>query len=289
MKRLEEGKEKDPTQTGESLISRSIHFLTRQEKAFTVNMIRRSIENFANMLVQQYQSIYLISLGANSVQIGLVNSLAGVGATLTALPAGWAIDRYGLKKMFYFGTIFMAVGSLLYGLATNWLFTIPAMFIFTLAARVNQTSCPVVCGSSLVNEDRAVGMQICDSLSAISGIIAPLVGAVVIASSGGMNAVGIRPLYIIQFGVLLLELIIVALKFTNPSKRAGPKKGLGILDGVKQVMSKGVAVKRFILYQSIIMIPFYLNAIYIPLYAAQVKKADAFTLGGMATASLLVP
>ena len=172
----------------ESLISRGAQFLRRQEKAFTVNMVRRSVENFANALVQQYQSIYLITLGANSVPVGLVNSMAGVGATLTALPSGWAIDRYGLKKTLYFGTIFMAVGALLFGLATNWLFTIPAMFIFTLAARVNQTSCPVVCGSSLVNEDRAVGMQLCDSLAAISGIVAPIIGAVVIAASGGMTA-----------------------------------------------------------------------------------------------------
>ena len=273
----------------EGLISRSVHFLTKQEKAFTVNMVRRSVENFANALVQQYQSIYLIALGANSVQVGLVNSLAGVGATLTALPSGWAIDRYGLKKTFFFGTIFMAVGALLYGLATSWLWTIPAMFIFTLAARVNQTSCPVVCGSSLVNEDRAVGMQLCDSLAAISGIIAPIVGAIIIASAGGMTSEGIRPIFFLQLGVLVVEFIIVAWKFTNPSKRMTPRKGLGMIEGVKEVLSKGVAVKRFLLYQSILMIPFYLNAIYIPLYAAQVKKADAFTLGGMATAALLVP
>jgi MFS family permease len=273
----------------EGLISRSIHFLTKQERAFTVNMVRRSVENFANMLVQQYQSIYLITLGANSVQVGLVNSLAGVGTTLTALPSGWAIDRYGLKKTFYFGTIFMAVGALLYGLATNWLYTIPAMFIFTLAARVNQTSCPVVCGSSLVNEDRAVGMQLCDSLAAISGIVAPIVGAAVIAAYGGMNAEGIRPIFFLQLGVVAVEFVIVALKFTNPSKRAAPRYGVGMIEGVKEVLKRGVAVKRFLLYNSILITPFYLNAIYLPLYAAQVKNADAFTLGGMATAALLVP
>ena len=222
----------------EGLISRSIHFLTKQDRAFTVNMVRRSVENFANMLVQQYQSIYLIALGANSVQVGLVNSLAGVGTTLTALPSGWAIDRYGLKKTFYFGTIFMAVGSLLYGLATNWLYTIPAMFIFTLAARVNQTSCPVVCGSSLVNEDRAVGMQLCDSLAAISGIVAPMVGAAVIAAYGGMNTEGIRPIFFLQLGVVVVEFVIVALKFTNPSKRAAPRAGIGMIEGVKEVLSR---------------------------------------------------
>jgi len=274
---------------GDSLVSRSIKFLTKQESAFNVNMVRRSVENFANSLVQQYQSIYLISLGANSVQVGLVNSLAGVGSALTALPAGWAIDRYGLKKTFMFGAIFMAIGSLLFGLATSWLWTIPAMFIFTLAARVNQTSCPVVCGSSLVNEDRAVGMQLCDSLAAISGIIAPIVGAAIIASAGGMTAEGIRPIFYLQLVVLAVEMAIIVVKFTNPKRRAGVTTRMGMIEGVKEVLAKGVAVKRFLLYQSILTVPFYLNAIYIPLYAAEVKKADAFTLGGMATAALLVP
>jgi ACS family glucarate transporter-like MFS transporter len=273
----------------EGLLSKGVHFLTKQEKAFNVNMIRRSVENFANLLVQQYQSIYLISLGANSIQVGLANSLAGVGTTLTSLPAGWAIDRYGLKKTFYFGTIFMAIGSLLFGLATNWLLTIPALFIFTLAIKVNQTSCPVVCGSSLINEDRAVGMQLCDSLASISGILAPIVGAAVIALSGGLNATGIRPLFFIQLAVIVFEFLLVAIWFSDPKSRLNRKVGLGIQDGVREVLKKGVAVKRFLLYQSIQMVPFYLNAIYIPLYAAQVKSADPFTIGGMATASLLVP
>ncbi len=274
---------------GDSLITKGVQFLRKQESAFNVNMVRRSVENFAITLVQQYQSIYLIALGAGSVQVGLVNSLAGVGSTLTALPSGWAIDRYGLKKTFYFGTIFMALGSLLFGLATNWIFTIPAMFIFTIAARVNQTSCPVVCGSALVNEDRAVGMQLCDSLAAISGIVAPIVGAAIIASSGGMTAEGLRPIFYLQLAVLAVEFVIIAWKFNNPSKRVAPRSGLGMMEGVKQVLEKGVAVKRFLLYQSIQTVPFYLNAIYIPLYAAEVKGADAYTLGGMATAALLVP
>ncbi len=275
--------------SSESLLSKGVHFLTKQEKAFNVNMIRRSVENFANLLVQQYQSIYLIALGANSIQVGLANSLAGVGTALTSLPAGWAIDRYGLKKTFYFGTIFMAIGSLLFGLATNWLLTIPALFIFTFAIKINQTSCPVVCGSSLINEDRAVGMQLCDSLASISGILAPIVGATVIALSGGLNAAGIRPLFFIQLGVIVFEFLLVAIWFSDPKSRLNPRRGLGIQDGIREVLKKGVAVKRFLLYQSIQMVPFYLNAIYIPLYAAQVKKADPFTIGGMATASLLVP
>jgi MFS family permease len=274
---------------GDSIIARGTQFLRKQERSFNVNMLRRSIENFANTLVTQYQSIYLIALGADSVQIGLVNSLASVGATLTAIPSGWAIDRYGLKKTFIFGTFFMAVGTLMFALSTDWTYTIPALFLFTLAASVNRTSCPVVCGSALINEDRAVGMQLCDSLAAISGIIAPIAGAALIATYGGMTAEGIRPVYYLQLAVLILELVVIFGMFTNPSKRTISKKGLGMLEGVREVFKQGVSVKRFLVYQSIFMIPLYLNTIYIPLYAAQVKGADAFTLGGMATAALLVP
>ncbi len=270
------------------ILARGVGFLTRQEDAYSVNMVRRSIENFSNMLVQQYQSLYLIALGASSVQVGLVNSLAGVGTTITALPAGWAVDRYGLKRAFMFGTLFMAVGTLLFGLANSWVVTIPAMVIYTFAGKINMTSCPVVCGSTLANPDRAVGMQICDSLAAVSGIIAPVVGAWVITTAGGLNVDGIRWVFVLQLGVLGAEFAVIALKFRNPKARPSVATG-GIAGRVREVMTKGVAVKRFLLYQSLGMVPLYLNAIYIPLYAAQVKRADTFTLGGMATASLLVP
>jgi len=64
---------------------------------FHINMVRRSVGNFANALVQQYQSIYLIALGANSVQVGLVNSLACAtiiaGAVLTTMPETLKMKR----------------------------------------------------------------------------------------------------------------------------------------------------------------------------------------------------
>ncbi|MCX6641943.1 MAG: MFS transporter [Candidatus Bathyarchaeota archaeon] len=62
-----------------------------------------------------------------------------------------------------------------------------------------------------------------------------------------------------------------------------------MIEGTKEVLRRGVAIKRYLLYSSIERIPFYLNVIYIPLYAVAVKGADAYTLGGMATAALLVP
>lgn len=106
---------------------------------------------------------------------------------------------------------------------------------------------------------------------------------------GGLNAGGIRSLYYLQLLVICGEFALLATKFHNPKSRSTQRINSGILKGVQEVMQKGVAVKRFLLYQSILMVPFFLNAIYIPLYAANVKKADAFTLGGMLTASLLVP
>jgi hypothetical protein len=127
----------------------------------------------------------------------------------------------------------MSVGALMFGLAQDWLHTISALFILTLATSVSRTSCPVVCGGSLINEDRAVGMQLCDSLAAASGIIAPIIGAVVISSSGGISSEGIRPLFYLQFGVLVLELVLILWKFTNPTRRVASKKSLGMAEGAR--------------------------------------------------------
>jgi MFS family permease len=114
------------------------------------------------------------------------------------------------------------------------------------------------------------------------------VGALVITAAGGLNVYGIRWVFALQLCVLGAELAVIVLKFRNPKARPTVATG-GIVGRIREVMAKGVAVKRFLLYQSLGMVPLYLNAIYIPLYAAQVKRADTFTLGGMATASLLVP
>ena len=268
---------------------KGFHFVTKQERTFKINMLRASIQYFATMLTRQYESLYIMALGANPLQLGAVNSLGGLAGAAAALPTGWSVDRYGLRKTFLFGTSLMALGALLFALATNWIVVIPAIIIATLAVNILGTACPAVCGSCLSNEERATGMQLCDTVSAAPALIAPLIGAMTATEFGGMNEKGIRPLFYLQIAVICLTLTLVLKEFTNPRRRATLTTTSDIRDGVQEVLKQGIMVKRWITFQCLSVVPLFLTPVYVPLFAAEIKNADQFILGGMAAGAMIVP
>ena len=269
-------------------IMKGVHFFSRQERSFKINMLRAALQQFAVMLTRQYESIYIIALGATPLQLGAINGLGGLVRAASALPTGWSVDRYGLKKTFLYGTSLMALGAFLYALATNWMVAIPAVIIATLAVTVLDTACPVVCGSCLSNKERATGMQLCDTLSAAPALVAPLIGAIILTEFGGMNEMGIRPLFFLQIVVICLTLTLILKKFTNPKKRATLATS-NIKDGVRDVLKRGIIVKRWMLFYCLSAVPFFLTPVYVPLFAAEIKNADQFVLGGMAAGATIVP
>jgi MFS-type transporter involved in bile tolerance (Atg22 family) len=132
-------------------------------------------------------------------------------------------------------------------------------------------------------------MQLCDTISAFPSLLAPIIGAFIIASFGGISIEGIRPLYYLQSLGLLLIFIFVYKSFRNPATQKVFTAPLRFIKGLRDVFGRGMAVKRWILFRSLSSIPLFVGAIYIPLYAAERKGADQFVLGAMATTSLLPP
>jgi MFS family permease len=276
------------TASAGKFIMKGVHFVTRQERTFKINMLRAALQNFAIMLTRQYESIYIMALGATPLQLGVVNGLGGLAGATAALPTGSSVDRHGLKKTFLFGTSIMVLGALLFSLATNWIVAIPAMIIATLAVTVLNTACPIVCGSCLSNKERATGMQLCDTLSAAPALVAPLIGAIIVTESGGMDEKGIRPLFYLQIAVICLTLTLILKEFTNPRIRTTLTTS-NVKDGVRDVLKQGTMVKRWILFQCLSVVPFFVTPVYVPLFAAEIKKVDQFVLGGMAAGATIVP
>jgi len=267
-------------------VRRGIGFIRRQRRPFKVNLVKNIFQNFSLSLTRQYQSIYISALGADPLELGYVNSVGGVAGALIALPIGHLADRYGIRKVFLTALPLLALGSVVFGLARSWEATAVALIVSTLAMRMAMTVCPMVCGSTLRNEERATGMQLCDTLSAVPKLVAPIVGAYIITAFGGMNVEGIRPLYWIQALGLLGVLLIVYRFFSDPLGRGGAAP-LSLLDGIGGVLRRGRMVRRWTAYLTLSAFPMYM-AFYVPLFAAEFKGADQFTLGWMDAASWLV-
>jgi len=269
-------------------LRRVLNFIARQERPFRVNLFRVSIQNFFVSLTQQYQSIFITGLGATPFQVGILNSAGGLAGAAIAAPTGWLADRRGIKDVMLFGMIFMLLGTLSFVLAPDWTIVVPAMIMATLGLRVEMTACPMVCGTYLKSEERATGMQFCDTLSALPRLVSPIVGAAIIAMFGGMGVDGIRPLYYIQLAGFLLVLFIVWKIFDSPRRRDAPQ-ATSFVSGMREVLEQGDLVWKWIIYICFSTIPMYVNPVYIPLYATELKNADQFVLGGMAAASTIVP
>ena len=266
-----------------------LDFIKRQKKPFKVNLVRVSLNTFLLSLTRQYQSVYIVEKGATPLELGFLNSLGGLAGASISPVSGWFADKYGIKKGLLLGTFIMALASFIFAEAPNWIYMIPAMLFFMLATRILSTVCPMVCGSYLKNEERATGMQLCDTLSAIPGLFSPLVAAAIIAKFGGLKPEGIRPLYYIQSVGLVLVFLFVMKEYSDLPEIRGVKHSVKFLKGIREVLEEGVAVKQWILCASMSTLSFFISSTYLPLFVREVKGGDQYVLGAMAAASMVTP
>ena len=262
-----------------SVIVNALKFITRQQRAFKVNIAKNMLQNFSLGLTQQYQSIFVIALGATALELGYVTSLGGVATMLLSIPSGLLADRQGIKKMMIASLLLFTIGYSIFGLALNWQTTAFAYICTSIAILIANNVCPMVCGSCLNSVERTTGMQLCDTVAAIPRLFAPVGAAILIAYFGGLTTQGIRPLFWLAATLLLFTTLFMFKFFENPIVPKLPE-GQGITSGLRRVFQEGVKVKRWLAYYMLCSIPWYMS-FYIPLYARQVKNAGSLTLGLM--------
>lgn len=234
----------------------------------------------------QYSNIYVRELGATPLQLGSVNSIAGFVQILISLPVGWFHDQSSLRKIFLTGITLSTLVSVLYGVAENWTFIIPAMILNAVALKLG--SCVLICDLSLQSSDRATGKALCEGVGALPSFFAPTLAAVVIASLGGISVANIKPLFWIQAvaRLLLLLYILFALKEIVRTSKSGTH--VGILNDLKHMFQQGQPLKRYIAFYSLGMFTGSMVATFRYPYAYEIKGAGPYIVGWMATVSIIV-
>lgn len=257
----------------------------RWPRNFNVIIFRMAFSNFLVGLTAPYESIYVVALGATTVQLGLVNSVGNAASTLIALPAGWLVNRFGVKRYFLLGIALLAVATLAFAGATNWQWIVGAMLLMNVALRLSATACGVTCTASLNNRDRGTGMGLCNTLSSGAGLAAPLLAAVLVAGFGGVNVSGIRPLYLLRFvGALVMLGGMAWLLRELPDLRGSGKFHFTLQSDLTELFSGEAPLKRWQVVSLLSWLPSAMTGPFLLLYAHEMKGADAFTLGMMGAA-----
>jgi len=275
------------------IIDRIISFFIRQKKSYKINMIRVALQNFLVFTTIQLQSIYIVGLGASPSQLGLISSIGGLGGAILSVFGGWSTEKYGIKKIFIFGGLTAGVGCLVLAVADNLLVVTLGIFIYISSIRILMNMCSVVCGVCLKNSERATGMQLCDTISALPKMVAPIVAAYLIGNFGGFNVKGIKTLYFMEFIGFCILAIFTWKMFISPNNKKVIKeldKGrLSFLNGFYEMFKQGEELKKWIAYRILGVIPMWTMPIYWPLFAKEVKNADQFVIGYVATAMMVMP
>lgn len=267
-------------------LSKWVHFFFEPEKPYQINLIRAASQNFLLWLVLPMQSIYLRSLGASGSQVGWITGLGGLIGGILCFFLGTLVHKLGVKKIFMWGSLGIAVGGLLLAIAHSLLVAISGIVIFLSFRYGSAGLCRTICGTCLEDDIRARGMQLCDTLSAVPRLVAPSVSGVIVFLFGGLVASGIRPLYYIEFAGFCLIAFLVWRLFIEPRKikEEIKKDGAGFRERFHQLFKQGNRLKSWILFRSLAYMPWYAALVYVPLFAKEVKHAGSFTVGGIQTA-----
>jgi len=196
--------------------------------------------------------------------------------------AGVLIDRYGLKKVFLVAVAFLVFSPLIYSIAWRWEIVIFAMLFYYAGFRMGGTSCTVVCATSLSNRERARSMATCETAGAGFGLIAPLIGAVLVASFGGVNVDGIRPLYYIRIVGYVVMFVYLAVTLIGLPPRPKTKLRTNYFKDFGELFQRGRHLKRWLVISAIMWLPMTVILPFTSWYANEVKGAQEFVIGGMA-------
>jgi MFS family permease len=270
-------------------IERTTGFVRRQKHNYRVAITRSAANSFLLNLTAQYDSIYTVALGAGSVELGTISSIGNGISALISTPVGWLVDRHGLKPFYLLGMGLLAGAALIYALAPNWQVIIAATILLSISMRLTGTGCSVICADSVQNEDRATAQNLCVTLASSLSMIAPLIAAPLVTVLGGMTVEGIRPLYYVRFVGYGLISLFVAAQLREPRQVRPAEAGAdpGFVADFRRVFEGEAPLRRWLLVSSLTWFPMAITSPFLQLFAHQVKGADQYVLGVMATAAVL--
>lgn len=271
-------------------IRRILRFLGRQPRDWKVTVIRACVDRFAYQIVFPYQSVYTVALGATGTYLGIVNTVGMATAGILSPFTGWLIDRLGNKTIYLFGIILVALSYFTYSVARSWTMVIYAMLAYWLGQIVSGHSCATVCANSLANKDRATGMSFCETFAlGAMGIVAPMFGAFMISNLGGMTIRGIRPLFFISLGAILITFLLVLAQLSNRKWREETEESHGFLRDLADLFRQRSNLKRWLVISSLGSLPLGMVFPFTQVFAHTVKGADQYVLAAMVTGSAVIP
>lgn len=268
-------------------------FLKELDRRVKVTIAGAGIHNWSQSLIKQYNPLYARALGANPVELGLLNSIGSAARSIVGVPLGWAAEKYSIKKVMVLGLACTFIVATIYALAGNWWILIPAIILGGITTTIFPFT-DIILISYTKNEQSGTVMGFSRTIRAILSIFAPTVAAVIVASFGGITDKGIRPLYYVQLVLAIFVFLFITVMLKIPSatltknKGESESKGARFIQDFRELFKGEKWLKRWLAIRVIKTFAQNIAVPFIPLWMVDVKGATPYIFGVMGTVSIVI-
>ncbi len=169
----------------------------------TVLTIRQVVGMFFRRMVLSYASLFIIAVGGDSSQIGIINSLMPLAGLIMFPISGYLADRTSRVKLIALADLLSAVTMLCYVFAPSWEWiALGALLQGFMVFSFPPTS--AILADSLDPKNRGVGIALMNTLANAVAMFSPYIAAIVIQIYS--DNMGMRILY----GLLGLQFVFSA-------------------------------------------------------------------------------
>jgi MFS family permease len=275
---------REPLLRGLSRARNLVAFMRGMPSNLRVMVVRSSITSFVNNM-NPYGSLYVFALGATGTQLGLLNSAGLALSSAFALLTGWISDRGDRKRIYLAGALLGLLVPLIFGGSWTWAMLLPAFLLSGISDGVVQPSWAAMYANSIKSRQRGTIYGLVNVFVLAPILVAGLVGGAIVSYSGGLTALGIRPIYWLQFGLLVGTWIFVSKLLEGgrwPVGRDAPLSPRTIVDDYREVLGRS-GVRSWVLMKSLGSISIGMAGPFWMVYAAVVHGASAMTIAYMVT------
>ena len=198
----------------------SRQFFGLRGNALTISLTE-FIATTGMFLAQPFMSLYVLSLGASVVELGLLNLIAALFGALLMAPMGYLSDRIGRKRPVVISGFIASLGPLFQAVARDWHQLIPGV----LLASVLQIVWPIrqsIVAEDLKPEERVSGFATFFTIVMLPSAIMPLLSGYILDTVG--LDIGMRTILFI-YGGLGLVASFLRLRFINEPKTQNMPEG----------------------------------------------------------------
>jgi MFS family permease len=138
-----------------------------------IMMLSSGIWRIGFSMTMPFWALYVVHLGGNYVQVGLISAISSALGLIPSLLGGYFADAYGRKKMVYLLSVVLALNQSLYFFAPSWEWLLFAQSINAVFGGLRHPAFSALIADSTDSESRALGFGMWQSLPQVFGLFSP--------------------------------------------------------------------------------------------------------------------